>query len=63
MSKIREEMPVLVRHEGQWAGTYTTVDNSGKVIDQHQSLITCQFPQFSQGGGFSLLSNESVYLA
>ncbi len=45
MSKIREEMPVLVRHEGQWAGTYTTVDNSGKVIDHHQSLITCQFAQ------------------
>ncbi|MGC1218203.1 MAG: DUF3598 family protein [Phormidesmis sp.] len=44
MSDIRAEMPVLVRHEGQWAGTYTTVDNEGKVLDRHQSLITCRFP-------------------
>ncbi|MGC1309862.1 MAG: DUF3598 family protein [Phormidesmis sp.] len=41
---IREAMPVLVRHEGQWLGTYTTIDNEGIVLDQHQSRITCQFP-------------------
>lgn len=45
MSTIREAMPVLVRHEGQWAGTYTTVDNAGTVLDKHQSHITCQFPE------------------
>ncbi len=45
MSNIREEMPVLVRHEGQWAGTYITVDVNGKILDQHQSLLTCVFPE------------------
>ena len=45
MSEIREAMPVLCRHEGQWAGTYTTVDNEGKILDHHQSYITCQFPE------------------
>ena len=45
MSTIREEMPILVRHEGQWAGTYITVDAEGKILDQHQSLLTCTFPE------------------
>ena len=44
MSTIREGMPVLVRHEGIWAGTYTTVDNDGNILDQHESRITCEFP-------------------
>ena len=41
---IREEMPLLARHEGDWAGTYTWVDQQGNVIDQHQSLLNCTFP-------------------
>ena len=45
MSNIRDEMPVLVRHEGDWKGTYIVVDNEGKIIDKHQSHLTCQFPQ------------------
>ncbi|KAF3890685.1 MULTISPECIES: DUF3598 family protein [Nostocales] len=44
MSLIREEMPVLVRHEGDWLGTYTVVDVEGKIIDKHESHLTCQFP-------------------
>lgn len=44
---IREEMPVLVRHEGEWIGTYTIVDTSGKILDQHESHLTCQFPNNS----------------
>ncbi|AUT01023.1 MULTISPECIES: DUF3598 family protein [unclassified Nostoc] len=47
MSNIREEMPVLVRHEGDWVGTYTVVDNSGNIIDHHESHLTCQFPDNS----------------
>ncbi|MGH1393031.1 MAG: DUF3598 family protein [Trichormus sp.] len=47
MMSIREEMPVLVRHEGEWIGTYTIVDTSGKILDQHQSHLTCQFPDNS----------------
>ena len=45
MSNIRDEMPVLVRHEGDWAGTYTVIDNDGNIIDKHESHITCQFPE------------------
>ncbi len=41
---IREEMPVLARHEGEWLGTYTLVDTSGKILDQHESHLSCQFP-------------------
>lgn len=42
---IREEMPVLVRHEGDWVGTYTVVDIEGNIIDKHKSHLTCQFPE------------------
>lgn len=45
MSNIREEMPVLARHEGDWVGSYTLVDTTGKVLDKHQSYLTCQFPE------------------
>lgn len=45
MSNIREEMPVIARHEGDWVGTYTLVDATGKFIDKHQSHLTCQFPE------------------
>ncbi len=44
MSNIRQEMPVLARHEGEWVGTYTLVDTSGKILDQHESHLSCQFP-------------------
>lgn len=41
---IREEMPLLARHEGQWAGTYTVIDRAGAIIDKHASHLTCRFP-------------------
>lgn len=44
MASIREEMPVLVRHEGDWVGTYILVDPEGKILDKHESHLTCQFP-------------------
>ncbi|WP_066425311.1 DUF3598 family protein [Anabaena sp. 4-3] len=47
MTKIKAEMPVLARHEGDWIGTYTLVDTSGKILDQHESHLTCQFPDNS----------------
>ncbi|MBD2663224.1 hypothetical protein B6N60_03082 [Richelia sinica FACHB-800] len=47
MSNIRLEMPVLARHAGEWVGTYTLVDITGKIIDQHQSHLSCQFPENS----------------
>ncbi|MGK7908975.1 MAG: DUF3598 family protein [Synechococcus sp.] len=45
MSTIRDEMPVLVRHEGTWEGSYTVIDNDCKIIDQHKSRVTCEFPK------------------
>ncbi|AFZ22936.1 protein of unknown function (DUF3598) [Cylindrospermum stagnale PCC 7417] len=45
MSNIRQEMPVLARHEGDWVGTYTLIDPTGKIIDSHQSHLSCQFPE------------------
>ncbi|MBD2345656.1 DUF3598 family protein [Anabaena subtropica] len=45
MSNIREEMPVLARHEGEWVGTYTLIDTSGKILDHHESHLSCQFPE------------------
>ena len=45
MSIIKTEMPVLVRHEGDWVGTYTVVDNEGNILDKHNSHLTCQFPE------------------
>lgn len=41
---IREDMPLLARHEGDWAGTYTWVDQDGNITDQHTSLLHCTFP-------------------
>jgi hypothetical protein len=45
MSNIREEMPVLARHQGKWAGTYITVDNDGNILDKHASYLICEFPE------------------
>lgn len=44
MSTLRDQMPVLARHEGDWQGTYTLMDLTGKILDQHHSHLTCQFP-------------------
>lgn len=41
---IREAMPVLARHEGDWVGQYTLIDLTGTVLDQHDSYLSCQFP-------------------
>ena len=39
MSTIKSEIPLLVRHEGDWIGTYMVVDGEGKIIDKHESHI------------------------
>jgi hypothetical protein len=45
MSNIKQEMPLLARHEGEWVGTYTILDADGNIIDKHQSHLYCQFPE------------------
>ena len=40
---IREEMPLLARHEGVWDGVYTYYDGAGDKIDEHKSRLFCRF--------------------
>lgn len=41
---IRESMPLLARHIGEWEGTYTYVDREGNVVDEHTAVLTHSFP-------------------
>lgn len=41
---IREGMPVLARHEGEWVGEYIHVNAQGEEIDRHSSHLHCTFP-------------------
>ena len=41
---IREEMPLLARHEGVWDGLYTYYNAAGEKVDQHRSRLLCRFP-------------------
>lgn len=40
---IREDMPLLARHEGVWDGTYTYFNADGVQVDQHASRLLCRF--------------------
>ena len=46
---IREDMPLLARHEGVWDGVYTYYNAAGEKIDEHKSRLFCRFPD---GGEF-----------
>jgi hypothetical protein len=46
---IREDMPLLARHEGVWDGIYTYYNAAGEKIDEHKSRLLCRFPD---GGDF-----------
>jgi hypothetical protein len=39
---IREDMPLLARHEGEWSGTYIHVDAEGKELDRHEAQLSCR---------------------
>jgi hypothetical protein len=45
MSDIRGGMPVLSRHVGEWAGSYTHIDADGRILDSHRSRLRCWFPE------------------
>lgn len=40
---IREDMPLLARHEGVWDGSYTYYDAAGVKTDAHASRLFCRF--------------------
>lgn len=42
---IREAMPTLARHLGEWEGEYVHLDAANTVIDRHASHLTCLFPE------------------
>jgi hypothetical protein len=54
---IREDMPLLARHEGVWDGTYTYYNAAGEKIDEHKSRLLCRFPD----GGPHLYHQTNFY--
>ena len=40
---IRDDMPLLARHEGVWDGTYTYFNAAGVQVDAHKSRLFCRF--------------------
>lgn len=41
---IREDMPLLARHEGVWDGVYTYYNVAGAQVDVHTSRLLCRVP-------------------
>lgn len=50
MSIIRSKMPLLVRHEGTWAGTYRFITPQMQLLDQYDFRINALFPEDGKGG-------------
>ncbi len=40
---IREDMPLLARHEGVWDGSYRYYNAAGDKVDEHASRLFCRF--------------------
>jgi hypothetical protein len=49
-SIIKAKMPLLARHEGTWAGTYTFITPEMKVNDRYDFRINVKFPDDGKGG-------------
>ncbi|MEU6796472.1 hypothetical protein ABZ907_32675 [Nonomuraea wenchangensis] len=39
---LREEMPLLARHEGEWEGEYLHLGRDGALLDRHRVHMTCR---------------------
>lgn len=39
---IRDDMPLLARHEGVWDGTYVYYNMAGEKVDEHKSRLLCR---------------------
>jgi hypothetical protein len=39
---IREDMPILARHEGVWDGSYKYYNAAGILVDEHKSRLFCR---------------------
>ena len=42
---IRDDMPLLARHEGVWDGEYRYYNAAGTLVDAHKSRLFCRFPE------------------
>jgi hypothetical protein len=40
---IRDDMPILARHEGVWDGSYVYFNAANEKVDEHQSRLICRF--------------------
>jgi hypothetical protein len=45
VGELRNAMPVLARHKGEWEGEYIHVDADNREIDRHASHLKCSFPE------------------
>ena len=50
MSIIKQEMPLLARHEGIWIGTYRFVTPQLALLDEYNFRIHVSFPDDGKGG-------------
>jgi hypothetical protein len=41
---IRDQMPLMLAHEGTWKGTYRHLSLSGELEDMHEATVRCEFP-------------------
>lgn len=45
---IRDDMPLLARHEGVWDGVYTYYNAAGEKVDEHKSRLLCRVDEDSE---------------
>lgn len=57
---IRDELPELVAHEGEWQGVYRHVDRDFTLIDQHHMWTRCEFPDH---GPFAYIQHNRLWWA
>jgi hypothetical protein len=48
MMGIRDDMPLLARHEGVWDGVYTYYNAAGEKVDEHKSRLLCRVDEDSE---------------
>jgi len=42
---IETVLPAMVLHEGVWKGRYSHLDAENRLIDEHNSIVRCEFPE------------------
>ncbi len=46
--QLASTMPAMLRHEGVWHGIYRHLDVDGQMVDQHRSVVRCEFPEHGE---------------